>query len=122
MNRQTKFYNINHILCKVIGRNCFTNFERKHMLLAAPHLLRSAANKQLRKHMNNGLMSSLMVFNRVYRLLKIQSFMLVFSTQLCELFCPSNLLSCSPSISLPPFQSKSTLYKDSVWLGGGGGC
>ncbi len=36
-------------------------------------------------------MSSLLVFNRVYRL-EIQTVMLIFSTQLCELF-PSNLLS-----------------------------
>jgi hypothetical protein len=57
--------------------------------------------------------------NRVYRL-KIQSVMLVFSTQLCELL-PSNLLSCSPPTP-PPSQSQSTLYTDILWFEGGGGC
>jgi hypothetical protein len=60
-----------------------------------------------------------MVFNRAYRL-EIQSVMLVFSTQLCELlplcfvnYCPSNLLSCSPPI--PPFsKSKYSIYRQCV--------
>jgi hypothetical protein len=60
-------------------------------------------------------MSSLQVFIRVYRL-EIQSVVLVFSTQLYELqYCLSNLLFSSPP---PP---ESTVYNDSVWLGGGGG-
>jgi hypothetical protein len=63
-------------------------------------------------------MMSLLVFNRLYRL-EIQSVMLVFSTQLC------GLLSLQPSLwfTLPhaPSQRRSTVYTDSVWLGGGGG-
>ncbi len=70
------------------------------------------------------------MFNRVYGL-EIQSIMLVFSTKLCELqYCPSNLISGSPTSPLtpPPFpksQSQSTVYSiqyitDSVRLGGGG--
>ncbi len=61
------------------------------------------------------------VFNRVYRL-DIQSVMLVFSTQLYE------LLPLKPSFWLtlptppPPSLCQSTVYSDSVWLGGGGGC
>jgi hypothetical protein len=52
-------------------------------------------------------MSSLLVFNRVYRL-EIQSVMLIFSTQLC---LPR---------PYPTSQSQKQLYTDSVWLGGGG--
>ncbi len=44
-------------------------------------------------------MSSLLLFNRVYRL-KIQSVMLVFSTQLVSC-CPDNLLSGSPPPTFP---------------------
>jgi hypothetical protein len=62
-------------------------------------------------------MSSLLVFNRVYRL-EIQSVMLVISTQLCELL-PPNLL--SGSTPPPPSQSEYTVCTDSVWLRGGGG-
>ncbi len=43
--------------------------------------------------------------------------MLVFSTQLCELW-PSNLLSGS-SLAFPPSLCQSTVHTDSVWLGGG---
>ncbi len=60
-------------------------------------------------------MSSLLVFNRVYRL-EIQSVMLVFSTSLVNC-CPSTF-----SPSLPP--SESTEFTDNAWLwgrGGGGG-
>ncbi len=53
-------------------------------------------------------------------LLEIQSVMLVFSTQFCELL-PLYLLSGSPPPPLPPSQIKST-DTDSVWLGRGGGC
>ncbi len=62
-------------------------------------------------------MSSLLVFNRVYRL-EIQSVMLVFSTQLCELLplLPS-LWFTSPTP--PPFPK--SVFSDSVWLGDGGG-
>ncbi len=63
---------------------------------------------------------SLLVFNKVYRL-EIQSVMLVFSTQLCELL-PLYLLSGSPSPPIPPSQSQHTVYTDSVWLRGGRGC
>jgi hypothetical protein len=60
-------------------------------------------------------MSSLLVYTGVHRL-EIQSVMLVFSTQLCK------LLPHKPSL-LFTFTSKyCTLYTDSVWLGGGGGC
>jgi hypothetical protein len=62
-------------------------------------------------------MSTLLVINRVYRL-EIQSVMLVFSTQLCE------LLPLLPSLwftfpTPPPFPK--SVFSDSVWLGGGGG-
>ena len=57
-------------------------------------------------------MSSLLVFNRVYRL-EIQSVMLVFSTTLVNC-CPSNLLSELPQPS-PTSQSKRTVYTGSVW-------
>ncbi len=46
-------------------------------------------------------MSSLLVFNTVYRL-EIQSVMLVFSAPLVN-YRPSNLLSGSPTPSPPPF-------------------
>jgi hypothetical protein len=63
-------------------------------------------------------MSSLLVFNRVYRL-EIQSVMLVFSTPLM------NWADLSLTSPFPPFQSKRTVDTDSVWLwgvgvGGGG--
>ncbi len=64
-------------------------------------------------------MSSLLVFNRVYRQ-EIQSVMLVFSTLLVNR-CPSTFSLTSPTPS-PPFQSKRTVYTDSVWLWGGGVC
>ncbi len=35
-------------------------------------------------------------------------------------YCHSNLLSGSTPPPLPPSQSKSTVYTDSFWLGGGG--
>ncbi len=61
-------------------------------------------------------MSSLLVFNRVYRP-EIQSVMLVFSTQLCELLPLYNLLSGSPA---PPLPKVNVQYNtDSVWLVGG---
>jgi hypothetical protein len=58
-------------------------------------------------------MSSLLVFKKVYRL-EIQSVMLVFSTQLCELlvYCPSNLLwFTSP---LPTQSHKYRIYRQCV--------
>jgi hypothetical protein len=64
-------------------------------------------------------MSSLLVFNRVYRL-EIQSVMLVFSTQLLH-YCPSNLLSGSPPPPPPLRNVKGQYHTDSVWLGGWGG-
>ncbi len=60
-------------------------------------------------------MSSLLVFNRVYRL-EIQSVMLVFSTPLVNC-CPSTFSLTSPT---PP-QSKCSEYTDCVWLWGRGG-
>jgi hypothetical protein len=36
-------------------------------------------------------------------------------------FCPSNILCGSPPPPLPPSQSQSTVYTDSVWLRGGAG-
>jgi hypothetical protein len=58
------------------------------------------------------------VFNRVYRL-EIQSVMMVFSNQLCELL-PFQPFLWFNSLPLPPSLFQST---DSVWLGGGGaGC
>ncbi len=67
-------------------------------------------------------MSSLLVFNRVYRL-EIQSVMLVFSTPLVNKR-PSNLLTGSPT-PLPtlPCVNKYTVYtyRVSKGLGGGGG-
>jgi hypothetical protein len=62
-------------------------------------------------------MSSLLVFNRAYRLV-IQSVMLVFSTQLCELL-PLVHSPLPPPFSLPS-QSLSKVYTDSMWLGVGG--
>jgi hypothetical protein len=48
--------------------------------------------------------------------------MLVFSTQLCDLCSPR--LPLSPSLWLPPppppSMCQSTVYTNSVWLGGGG--
>ncbi len=60
------------------------------------------------------------VFIRVHRL-KIQSIMLVFSTQFCELLplSPSLWFTCN---SPPPSLCQSTAYTDSMWLGGRGGC
>ncbi len=63
-------------------------------------------------------MSSLLVFNRVYRL-EIQSVMLVFSTQLCELlYCSSSILSGSS----PPIPKVKVQYIQTVcsWHGVGG--
>jgi hypothetical protein len=60
-------------------------------------------------------MSSLLVFDRVYRL-EIQSVMLVFSTPLVYC-CPSTFYLTFPP---PPSQSKRTVYTDSVWLWGVG--
>jgi hypothetical protein len=65
-------------------------------------------------------MSSLLVFKRVYRLEK-QSVMLVFLTQLCKLL-PLELSLWFTSPPLPPTQSQCTVYRDSVWLEGVGGC
>jgi hypothetical protein len=62
-------------------------------------------------------MSSLLVFNRFYRL-EILSVMLAFSTLLCELL-HLNLPSGSPPPPLPPSQSQITVCTDSVWQGGG---
>ncbi len=70
-------------------------------------------------------MSSLLVFNKVYRL-EIQSVMLVFSTQVCELL-PLYPLSGSPPPPPPPLPKvQRTVYTDrgSGWAGsvvGGGG-
>jgi hypothetical protein len=66
-------------------------------------------------------MSSLLVFNRVYRL-EIQSVMLVIFVRSSFVnHCLSNLLSGSPHPTLSPSQSQSTEFTDSVWLGDGGG-
>jgi hypothetical protein len=64
-------------------------------------------------------MSSLLVFNRVYRL-EIQSVMLVFSTSFVKYY-PSNLLSGSPPPPPPPSQSQSTvyMYRQCDWEGVG---
>jgi hypothetical protein len=64
-------------------------------------------------------MSSLLVFNKDYRL-EIQSVMLVLSTQLCELLSLYLSLWFTSPRPLPPSQSKSTVYTD--WEGVGGGC
>jgi hypothetical protein len=62
-------------------------------------------------------MSSLLVFNKVYRL-EIQSVMLVFSTQVCELLpLEPSLLSDSP----PPLPKVKIQYKQTVCGWGGGG-
>jgi hypothetical protein len=60
----------------------------------------------LKKLTYNGTLRQ--VFIRVYRLV----FMLVFSTQLCELL-PSNLLSGSTLLLSPPSLCQSTVYTDS---------
>jgi hypothetical protein len=62
-------------------------------------------------------MSSLIVFNRVYRL-EIQSVMLVFSTQLCELLppLPFSLVQLSPLRPLPCINK----YMPRIQCGGGG--
>ena len=65
-------------------------------------------------------MSSLLVFIRVYRL-GIQSVILVFLTQLCELCCPLTISLIQLLPPYPPFLCQSTVYTDSVWLGRGGG-
>jgi hypothetical protein len=57
-------------------------------------------------------MSSLLLFNIVYRLERL-SVMLVFR--------PSFVIYCSSHLASPPSQSQSTVYTESVWLGGGGG-
>jgi hypothetical protein len=66
-------------------------------------------------------MLSLLVFNRDYRL-EIQSVMLVFLTQLCELLSLSNVLSGSFPPTLPPFPKSKycKVYTDSVYLKGNG--
>jgi hypothetical protein len=63
-------------------------------------------------------MSSLLVFKRFYRL---ESQSCWYFRPSCVNYCPSNLLSGSPPQPLPPSQSQSTVYTDSVLLGGGGG-
>jgi hypothetical protein len=63
-------------------------------------------------------MSSLLVFNRVYRM-EIQSVMLVFSTPLVNC-CPYNFSLTYPTPS-PSSQRKRTVYSDSVCLWGGVG-
>jgi hypothetical protein len=68
-------------------------------------------------------MSSLLVFNRVYRL-ELQSVMLVFSTQLCKrLPLNPSLWFTSPNPApLLLVKVQVYLYKQcSVWLGAGGG-
>jgi hypothetical protein len=62
-------------------------------------------------------MSSLPVFNRVYRL-GIQSVILVFRLNFVS-YCYSSLLSGLPP-PLPPSQSQSAVYTDSMCLGEGG--
>jgi hypothetical protein len=63
-------------------------------------------------------MSSLLVFNRVNRL-EIQSVMLIFATQLCELLpLASNLLSGSPAPPPPTPKSKYIICFEGV----GGWC
>jgi hypothetical protein len=67
-------------------------------------------------------MSSLLVFNRVYRL-EIQSVMLVFSTPLVN-WGPSILLTGLPNPpALPPFPVRIStgVYIHTVCNGGGGG-
>jgi hypothetical protein len=53
-------------------------------------------------------MASLLVFKRVYRL-EIQSVMLVFRHSFVN-YCPSNLLSSSPTLPLPPSHSQRTVH------------
>jgi hypothetical protein len=54
------------------------------------------------------------VFIRVYKL-EIQTVMLVFSTQLCELYASLTF----SLVHIPhPSLCQSTVYKDNVWLGG----
>ncbi len=61
------------------------------------------------------------VFNKVYRL-EIQSVMLVFSTQVCELLplFPSHWFTSSPHPPPPPGVNKYSVYTYSVCKGGGG--
>ncbi len=60
-------------------------------------------------------------FIRVYRL-EIQSVMLVFSTQLCELLPLSPSLWFNSLLPCPPSQvNKYTVYMHTVWKNGGGG-
>ncbi len=65
-------------------------------------------------------MSSLLLFNRVYKL-EIQSVMLVCSTPLANC-CPSSFSLSSPTPPLLPKENVHTVYRnsDSVWLWGGG--
>jgi hypothetical protein len=69
-------------------------------------------------------MSSLLVLNRVNRL-EIQSVMFVFSTQVCGFvnYCITPLTFSLVHLPHPstPSQSQSTVYRNIVWLGGGGG-
>jgi hypothetical protein len=64
-------------------------------------------------------MSSLLVFNRVYRL-EMQSVTLAFSTSFVN-YCPSNLLSGyqSPPLPLLPCVKKYTVYTYTGCEGGG---
>ncbi len=66
-------------------------------------------------------MSSLLVFNRVNRL-EIQSVILVFTTQLCELLPLYNRLSDSPPHLLPKVKVQYTVYIQCVAGKGVGGC
>jgi hypothetical protein len=60
-------------------------------------------------------MSSLLVLNRVYGL-EIQSVLLVFSTQFCELFPPYPFLWFTSPPPLPIV--KVQIYRQCVWWGG----
>jgi hypothetical protein len=65
-------------------------------------------------------MSSLLVFNSVYRL-AIQSVLLVFSTPLVN-DCPSTIsLTFLTPLPPPPKKNIRTVFADCVWVWGGGG-
>jgi hypothetical protein len=86
-----------------------------------PHIFFGLKHGRYNYEDTKSQMSSLLVFNRVYRLER-QLVMLVFSTQLCE-YCPSTitLVYLSHPSPLPKVNIR-YINTDIMWLGGDGGC
>ena len=101
-----------------LGIYCIGNFgDGEYIAHRQTQVSNLVAIDQITIKTTNRERSSLLAFNRVYRL-EIESVMLVFGPRFVN-YCASNLLSGSPPPS--PSQSQSTVYTDSVWLWGGWG-